>query len=189
MRKFFIVLALVSFAVPAFAGPGASTQSLTFEEIKAACETPSKFHNQVAPSNIQISCRDLQLKWLPDTERTVSLDTARTVSASLTSDKYTTATSTADVATAPQVVTCAKYKQVAEAVETVRTISCADISAFNGSAVDFCASAASTIRASNPEAVNSQPTGKTVSLCGKNGDSGSPNSGEAMEKRDQRSQH
>jgi len=42
--------------------------SLSFADLRDACLNPSKYHNQRSPSDIQISCKDSQLKWVLDSD-------------------------------------------------------------------------------------------------------------------------
>src|ERR1017187_9655963 len=115
MFKVALVTATLCLSVTVFADQGQKSDRgarLTFEEVKASCQSPSKFHNQAAPQNIQISCQDTQYKWVPDSEGTLTLDTGRVVTSSLGSDKYFAEPVSNVVPTSPQVVTCARYKQV-----------------------------------------------------------------------------
>lgn len=143
----------------------AATQTITFEDMKAACQNPARFHNQIAPSNIQISCKDVQLKWVPDTGTGQSLDNSRQITTSLISDKYTTDSFTAAIQMDAQTVVCPSYKQISETVNTVRSVSCDDMIAFKGGATEFCTATVNSLRAANPEAVNVQATGLTLNLC------------------------
>lgn len=140
-------------------------QTIGFDEVKAACLNPARFHNQVAPTNIQVSCRDVQLKWVPANDGTVALPTAHAVTTSVMSDKYNVAPVSATMDSAAQVFSCAQYKQVAESLELVRASSCDEMVAYTGSAADFCSAAAATMRANNASAIVTADTGQTVSLC------------------------
>ncbi len=140
-------------------------QTIGFDEVKAACLNPARFQNQVAPTNIQVSCRDVQLKWVPAGDATVALPTAHAVTTSVMSDKYHVAPVSATVDSAAQVVACAQYKQVSESLELVRSSSCDEMVAYTGSATDFCSSAAATMRANNASAIVIADTGRTVSMC------------------------
>ena len=35
---------------------GDSSPRLTFDQLRTACTNPERFHNQVAPKNLEISC-------------------------------------------------------------------------------------------------------------------------------------
>jgi len=160
----------ILFGSSAFAGDlqkiTGSESSMTFEDLRAACLNPSQFHNQVAPSNIQISCNDVQFKWISDDVGALSMANGRYIKASLVSDKYTVDTVGATVDISPQVVACPNYRQVSETLETVRSISCDEIVAFVGSATDFCVGAINSMKAINPESIVVLDTGETLSLCG-----------------------
>ena len=141
------------------------TKSLGFEEIKIACQTPARYHNQAAPSNIQISCKDIQYKWMPDTSSTMTMSTSRQVTASVYSDKYSVSPMTANVQSDPQAAPCSNFKQVAEVVETVRAVSCDEIISYQGSATDFCVSALDSLKGANASAVSTKETGQVFNTC------------------------
>jgi hypothetical protein len=166
------LIALITFCISgaAFAGGpnlvDAQKDGLNFSDLKAACQTPAKFHNQVAPANIQVSCKNQVLHWIAMPSKQLAMPTSRVVTASLMSDKYTVAPITAPVQSAAQVGECPQYKEVSETVETVRAISCADLMAFAGNSTDFCAATINTLIDANHNAVQSKDTGKIVSYCG-----------------------
>ena len=141
-------------------------QRVTFEDLKVACTNPARFHNQIAPTNIQVTCKDVQYKWVPDVDGSVSMTTSRLVTASVYADKYAAPPLTATLPSVPQVAACGQFKEVAETVETVRAVTCDELVAFNGTAADFCAGAVNSLRAANAESITVVPTGHTVSLCG-----------------------
>ncbi|MBX9769594.1 MAG: hypothetical protein K2X47_20120, partial [Bdellovibrionales bacterium] len=132
---------------------------------RSACLNPSKFHNQIAPTNIQISCRDTLSKWVPDADGAMTMNTGRQVVVSVMSDKYTSNAESGTLPMKEQVATCPKFKQVLETVETVRAVSCEDLAAFSGPAVDFCANAVNMMKSANPEVIKSQETGEVVDFC------------------------
>ncbi len=165
MKKLILTLVL-SLVGSGFANAQALVAAVNFDDMKATCQNPAKFHNQIAPTNIQLSCKDLIYKWVPDQVGSYTLPTSRLVTASLISDKFSVSPLTAAVASEVQVAQCAQYKQVAESVETVRSMSCADVISYTGTSIDFCKVALDSLRIANRNVVSSQETGKTVSLCG-----------------------
>lgn len=143
---------------------GSSQQALTFSDLRMACQNPARFHNQSAPTNIQISCKDIQYKWVPDDGGTVKMANSRNLMTSVYSDKYTvypTAKGTSSAQSAP----CPQFKQVAEIVETVRALSCDELIAFTGSADDLCLGAVDALKGANKEAVAVSQTGQFFNLC------------------------
>lgn len=139
--------------------------TLDFDSLRAACLNPAKFHNQIAPKNIQVSCQDVQTKWVPDADGSVHMSGQRTVTVSVASDKYTADAFSGPVVVADKVVSCPQYKQITETVEVVHPTTCDELVAFCGSAVDFCVGNVNSMRASNPSAVTTQATGQVMSLC------------------------
>lgn len=157
--------------------PTAGVQTIRFEDLRAACETPAKYHNQTAPTNIQIGCQDLQLKWIPDTGKEMPVKTSRQLTVLAYSDKYNVEAVTSVLDSAPQSISCPRFKQIAEKVESMRSVTCADIIAFKGSAADFCAETINDVKGSNPTAPQVMDTGKVVDLCGGNVSQQAPTQG------------
>lgn len=139
--------------------------TLTFEQFKEACQNPARFHNQVAPTDIQVTCSDVQLKWVPLKQSVLSLSTSRVVVASIASDKYSMSELVANVDSAAQAMACPHFKQISETVQTVRAASCDDLLAFQGDATSYCADAVNTLRADNADAIVTADTGTVVDLC------------------------
>jgi len=148
--------------------PDVSNQSLSFENLRAACLNPARFHNQIAPKNIQVSCKDRQIKFVPDVDGALNMDSQRDVRISVMSDKYTASEVSGPVAMAMQTVACPQYKQIVETVEVIHATSCDELTAFSGSSVDFCVGTINTLRAANPSAVTITNTGTVLSLCAGN---------------------
>ncbi|OQW51919.1 MAG: hypothetical protein A4S09_09645 [Proteobacteria bacterium SG_bin7] len=153
-------------------------QKIRFEDLRVACETPAKYHNQTAPTNIQIGCQDLQLKWVPDTGKDMSVKTSRQLTVLAYSDKYNVEAVTAILDSAPQSINCPRFKQIAEKVESMRSVTCADILAFKGTAADFCAETINGVKGANPGAAQVTDTGKAVDLCGGNVSQQAPTQGQ-----------
>jgi len=141
------------------------TQNIQFEELKEACANPARYHNQVAPSNIQISCNEVKTKWVADPMAAASLPTKRIIVTSVISNKYSVSPTTVQLTSDPQAIECNQFKQVVESVESVHTASCETLQAFQGTAEEYCASNVDALRASNPEAIKVQETGKKISFC------------------------
>lgn len=140
-------------------------KTIKFEELRMACENPAQYHNQTAPANIQIGCQDLSLKWVPETDKSMSVKTSRQVTVLAYSDKYSVDAMTAVLDSAPQAVSCPRFKQVAEKVESMRAVTCAELIAFKGNGAEFCAETINNVKGSNPAAAQVSDTGKVVDLC------------------------
>ena len=148
-----------------FAANTTSVQHISFEDLKSACLNPSSFHNQTAPANIQISCKDVQYKWISADAGTYSLPTSRDMTAMVSSDKYDVDSSTSPVVITPDSAACPRFKQIAETVDTVRAITCDQIVAFSGTGAQFCADSVNTMRSTNPDSIQKAETGQTFDLC------------------------
>lgn len=166
--KLLVVLAacglMQSYAMASEQSPS-GTQTISFDDLKVACANPARFHNQVAPSNIQVSCSEMRTKWVADPQNSVALPTRRVMVTSVASNKYTVNPSSAELASDPQQAGCDQYKQVIETVESVQATSCEQVMAFQGNAEDFCATNIDSLRLANPESVKVQETGKKAGFC------------------------
>jgi hypothetical protein len=172
--KLAIALALVS--APAFAqGPsfGGSASSalptgghgLSFEQIKDACSNPSKFQNQQAPSNLQITCEEHVSRWLPYVAKEMQLPRSRYIVSSLTSDKYSVAPSQHAMDVDMQSAQCPSFKEVLEVTSFTKATSCDELLNFKGDEQDFCADILDRARQANPKMVQLNDTGRVVEFC------------------------
>jgi len=159
-KNIFAVLSLALGASAASAG-----SNVGWQDLKAACENPGRFHNQIAPKNIEISCEDTQTRYLPTKSGTVDLNVSRSVTSSVISDKYSVSPRTDAIAMANEVAACPQYRKVEETLTLNRAISCDEILAYVGSATDFCMGLASELRAANPDVVQVTEKEEYVSLC------------------------
>ena len=146
-------------------GVQSSQRVLSFDEIRLACQNPARFHNQSAPTNIQISCRDSHFHWLPSEQSSVGMKTSRLVTTSIQSDKYNVSPQTAVVTAPLQMAACDRFQEVADTVEIVRAVSCEDLLSYNGTAIDFCDSAITSMKQVNQDAGTRTLTGRQLNLC------------------------
>lgn len=157
---------LIIFASSVFAQGVRPAQFVSFADIKSACQNPVQFHNQVAPSNLQISCRDVQTRWVADAEGMIPTQSSRTATVSVISDKYTVSPVVTVMPLAQQAtMACPRFKEVTESVETVRAVTCDDVVAMTGSETDFCNAAIDELKSANPESIVTADTGKTMDYC------------------------
>lgn len=166
--KFVFLSLLCCFATANAESPDQNTgmQNIRFEELKEACANPARYHNQVAPTNIQISCTEMRTKWVADPQDSVALPTKRLIMTSVISNKYTVSPTSAQLASEPQMEGCNQFKQVVESVEAVHTGTCEALIAFQGTAEDYCATNIDALRTANPESIKIQETGKKINFCG-----------------------
>ncbi len=77
------LLSLLCLASVSYAGQKAAkedaptTPALSFDKLRVACQNPAKFHNQIAPANIQVTCKDIQEKWVADPDGNLQMPTER----------------------------------------------------------------------------------------------------------------
>jgi hypothetical protein len=137
----------------------------SFEDMKTACLNPAKFHNQIAPTNIHVACKDVRVAWVPNEGTSQDLDTSRKITVSLNSDKYTTNVESASVPSDAQSVECPSFKQIRRTVETVRDVTCDDLLSFQGTSIDFCAETTDNLMQQNQDAVQTEDTGRVFNMC------------------------
>jgi hypothetical protein len=140
-------------------------KSLSFAEIKAACTDPDRFHNQVAPSDIEITCQDTQYKWVQTKEGSYGMDASRRVEASVVSDKYQVKPDYETVPMTSMVGSCPRFKQVAETISYTMTITCRDLTSFPGNSIEYCIGITNQARSNNPKAISTVETGEVFDLC------------------------
>lgn len=136
-----------------------------FDEIREACMDPAKFQNQVAPTNLQVTCEDRATKWKAVASTTVELPRTREIVSSLTSDKYTVAPTSEFLDVDSQRATCPRFKEVMETINFTKATTCEELIAFKGTETEFCANILDRVRESNPKSIEVVDTGNVVDLC------------------------
>lgn len=158
--------ALVMLTVISSASAMAAGKPLAdFNEVRQACKDPAKYQNQIAPSNIQITCTDVQYNWLPAGNGNIEMATKRFITSALASDKYTVSPNTQEIKSGAQMAACPRFKEVTETVSVPKGLSCDEILSYAGSATDYCLALVNDVRANNPNAVAVAETGRLVDTC------------------------
>ncbi len=160
LKSLLVAQALVSSALVMSA-----PQDISFDQFKDACKNPARFHNQIAPSNIQITCKDVQYKWTLNAPGQITLPNSRYVTTGMTSDKYNVKAKTDMVTTNDQVADCFRYKQIGEVLEVSRSITCDEIVAYPGTGAQYCKDVTDSLREDNPGAIQVVDTGHTLDYC------------------------
>jgi hypothetical protein len=171
--KFVNLLAVVltTISAPAFAG-GAG---ISFDEIREACQSPGKFQNQIAPTNLQVTCEERASRWLPYTAKEMTLPRSRQITASLSSDKYQVSPSVHEMDIEMQTASCPSFKEVIEISSFTKATTCDEILQFKGGVEEYCAEILDHARQSNPKMVQINDTGRVVEFCaGDNGQQQKP---------------
>ncbi len=161
-------ITLIALATLAASSSAIAGQRLNYEQVKEACRNPEKFHNQIKPGNMEITCSDLQTRWVPVDSDSYELPRMRKVTMSMTSDKYDIPASGRDMAAEPQGGECPRFKETIERVQATRATSCEEILDFDGSEIQFCAGLLDDIRRSNPGSISIVDSGRNVHFCSPN---------------------
>jgi hypothetical protein len=158
-------LALFTSAILLSAGAAQAGTYMGFDDVRQACLEPTKFQNQIAPKNLQISCEDRGTRWQPVSPARMELGRSRQVIASLSSDKYMVAPETDFLAMEAQVASCPRFKEVLEVLNFTKATSCDEILSFKGSETEFCTQLLDQVREANPQSIQISDTGNMADLC------------------------
>jgi len=162
LKSLFVLSTVVSASMAFSSLP---VKEITFDQFKEACKNPDGFSRQIAPTNIQATCKDVQYKWALNTPGEIKLPNSRYVTTAMTSDKYSAKAKTDLVKTDDQSAQCFRYKQIAETVQVSRALTCEAILAYPGTGVEYCQEVADAIREENPAAIVVVDTGATLDFC------------------------
>lgn len=158
----------------ATAGEGATetgamcAHSLSWDEFKAACENPGAFNRQLKPENIVISCGDVRDIWVPETTGlpTYQLNNKRVITTALQSSKFCVDGQSIEQAVRPTLTNCPMLRLVRVSTNQAFSVSCDDVTTYQGTLEDFCLGQLDQSFASHPEQWNRQATQYVVNLCG-----------------------
>lgn len=143
----------------------AGSQGLSFDDIREACQNPSKYQNQIAPSNLQITCEEHISRWLPYQSKEMQLPRSRYVMVSLTSDKYQMSPSQHAMDVDMQSGQCPSFKETLEVTSFAKATSCDELLEFKGNAQEFCAEILERARQANPKIVQINDSGRVIEFC------------------------
>lgn len=166
--KFAIVMTALLGSVAAFAdGTPVASKPVNFEALKLACKDPGSQQRQVRPTNITVTCNDVQYKWVPGNTGSMNLPTGRSIVFALTSDKYTVSPNAADIRTADQVASCPRYNQVSETIGLTKGVTCEELNALpeGTTGTQYCQILIDDARNNNPDAIKTVVTGRSMDFC------------------------
>ncbi len=168
MKKFLSVSTLV-FALSAQAAPlpMKNAQSVSWNEFRDACFNPAKYNNQIAQTDITITCTDVVKTWRLDSPGMVQLPTAREIQATVSSNKYNVENCVADVGVNPVGVGCQRFKEVLETYRLEAKVTCDDLKEWNQEVTQFsyCLALVNKEKAMNVDSVFVQDTGVKQDFC------------------------
>lgn len=150
----------------AFAG---QHRTLSFDQLRVACQEPSRFQNQMKPANIKITCSDRIQRWVPAGTSTMTMPSERMVQFQVSSDKYTVPGDRAIVDAPAMQAECPVLKQVEEVTTISKDISCDEIEEYRGTAASLCVVLLDGLRGENPGTVEVRETGRVASFCSPGG--------------------
>jgi hypothetical protein len=159
-----LAIAILSLAsATAFAGGG--PRGLSFDEIRDACSNPSKYQNQIAPQNLQITCEEHVSQWVPYQAKDMTLPRSRYIISSLTADKYQVLPRTHAMDVDMYTAQCPSFKEILQATSFSKATSCDELLSFKGGEQEFCAGILDKARQDNPKIVQINDSGRVVEFC------------------------
>lgn len=148
---------------PAEEGPAAATVSL--EKFRQQCQDPRKSEVQRAPQDIKLVCRNHEITWIATAPGEVPLQSVRTVSTAVISDKFRVAEVSKKVEAAPIGGSCQRFLEVIEQYAVEVPLSCEQILDGKASLDDLCVAAIDDSRGKNDVGVQVTPTGRAIDTC------------------------
>jgi hypothetical protein len=142
-----------------------SAFALTFGQHQEACKNPKNFHNQIAPSKIEITCTDRQKNWRPSGSNKHSLNTSREITIETKSEKYDSTSESGTVPTNSFDLACPEFEEVQENVNVTFVETCDTLLQHQDGPVKYCIDKIDDLKRVNPEGFQAQKTGRTFSLC------------------------
>ena len=144
-------------------GPTKPKNEISLEQLRTAClNTDGKSE---IPKNLEISCRDVAYRYVKLEGKPLQIVTSRIVSAGIKSDSLTVEDPSPGIKGIQDLGECPQYTQVKEEVSVTREISCKEVLAHKGSAAEYCTVLLDDVRANDPFAIVSTPTGEAFSPC------------------------
>lgn len=142
-----------------------SAFALSFSDSQEACKHPKNFHNQIAPSKIEVTCTDKQKTWKSSGAGSHSLETGRSVAIETKSDKYASTLEAGVVPTDAMGVSCPKFEEVEETVTMTFVENCDSLLTYKEGPVKYCTDKIDGARNANPDGIQAKKTGRVLSMC------------------------
>lgn len=161
MKKLSLAIALTVIGTVAHA----THPVLSFEEFRDSCQNPGSHGAQRPPENVKIQCKNVRTGWQQIESGSTQLSESRTVTAELFSDKFEVCAQDFNIAQPEANVVCPRLREVIETVQIEKSLTCAQILATEDGLDKLCLDAINEAISANPDLVQSEPTGRTFSVC------------------------
>lgn len=158
--KAFLVLLSLLFSITLFGDDGIS-------DLKSGCTDPGRWHNQIPPTDIKITCKDERIEWVQTTDGSGTFHNSRKM--------CTTAITTKPNIKAPKVCTpcgwpdspfkCTGFKETCSTVALTYSVTCEQILSMKD-ILTFCLNAVDKEVALNETILDVKETGKVKMICG-----------------------
>ncbi len=160
MTKLLIVVSLIlsSFSF-------GSNDQVSWEQLKDSCVNFTNYGYQLPPSNVRVSCSNVEMNWEVAESTPQTMSTYRYITANVITDKNEVSTRDYHVENPDFSYRCPSYREVQKSIELERATSCTEITNFQGTLEDFCRAAIEDVLEGNPDAQDVTPTGNTHSGC------------------------
>lgn len=142
-----------------------SASELTYEEFVDSCKDPTRYGQQVPPTQIKLVCKNVFTGWQPVESGAVGLEEGRVITAELFSNKYTVSSESCDISTPELNVLCPKLREVTETAEIEVSLTCDQIVNDDRDQKELCQDYLDEAINENPDIVVVEPTGRIFNAC------------------------
>lgn len=143
-----------------------NAKELSYEEFVDSCKDPTRYGQQVPPSQIKLVCKNVFTGWQPIESGTIELDESRLVAGELFSNKHTVGVESWEISTPELNVLCPRFRETTETAEIEVSLTCEQIIDDERGVKELCQDFLDEAIAANPDIVVSEPTGRIYNACG-----------------------
>lgn len=159
MKKLIFTLLVGVFAV------GASATELTFEQFKESCKDPNYQGQQRPPEKIKVLCSNVHYGWQPIEAAPFELASSRILTGELFSDKYHVGAEDFNVNSPETVGSCPRFREVVSTATVEQSLTCSQVINDDRDLEDICLDIINDAINSNPDIVETAPTGTIYNPC------------------------
>jgi hypothetical protein len=162
-----IGLMTLGFASAAAAQDGATTESLSLEELKAKC-TELSSNQQLKPFNAVVTCREVSLEWREmqmEQPETIAIENAREIGATFRLKGFEVPYGSESVQVEPTVAACTVLEEYEITIPAVDVELSCDALNQVASLAELCTPAIEERIQDDPSIMQEQRTGRTFNTC------------------------
>ncbi|MDA8792609.1 hypothetical protein N9N67_05150 [Bacteriovoracaceae bacterium] len=152
-------LMLVSFSAFSYG------EKLSFKKFKDSCVNYTNYGYQQPPSEIVISCSNAVYDWEQLEDSEMQAETSRFLKAGLISNKNKVVAKEFDIEIDPYNFMCPRFKEILKTFAQDFNANCTELVNYEGSLKEWCLEKINTTIGENPEAQQTQDTGRVIVSC------------------------